>query len=170
MTHDQLFFLNWAQIWCGSMTPEEALTKIRSSVHSPGPVRVWGPLSNSEDFARAYNCPRGSPMNPTHKCSVWYVSHLRISFPLKFNLFSNVSPLPNRKCFVFMNKKKLLISGCWMRVEILNNYRIADVTNLKINERSNVEWPNLPVTEVGNQNLKNWFMTKGKYESWKNCE
>ncbi|XP_078042097.1 neprilysin-1 isoform X2 [Augochlora pura] len=71
LTHDQLFFLNYAQIWCGSMRPEDALTKIRSSVHSPGPIRVLGPLSNSEDFARAYNCPPGSPMNPTHKCSVW---------------------------------------------------------------------------------------------------
>ncbi|XP_015119420.1 neprilysin-1 [Diachasma alloeum] len=71
LTHDQLFFLNYAQIWCGSMTPEDALTKIRSSVHSPGPFRVLGPLSNSEDFARAYNCPPGSPMNPMHKCSVW---------------------------------------------------------------------------------------------------
>ncbi|XP_066590529.1 neprilysin-1-like [Prorops nasuta] len=71
LTHDQLFFLNYAQIWCGSMRREDALTKIRSSVHSPGPVRVLGPLSNSEDFARAYNCPPGSPMNPTRKCNVW---------------------------------------------------------------------------------------------------
>ncbi|XP_071050540.1 neprilysin-1-like [Onthophagus taurus] len=71
LTHDQLFFLNYAQIWCGSMRPEDALTKIRSSVHSPGPIRVLGPLSNSWDFARAYNCPLGSPMNPTNKCNVW---------------------------------------------------------------------------------------------------
>ncbi|KAK4876270.1 hypothetical protein RN001_012692 [Aquatica leii] len=71
LTHDQLFFLNYAQIWCGSMRPEDALTKVRSSVHSPGPIRVLGPLSNSWDFARAYNCPLGSPMNPTNKCSVW---------------------------------------------------------------------------------------------------
>ena len=47
LNHDQLFFLNYAQIWCGSMRPEDALTKIRSSVHSPGPIRVIGPLSNS---------------------------------------------------------------------------------------------------------------------------
>ncbi|KAL3268210.1 hypothetical protein HHI36_007334 [Cryptolaemus montrouzieri] len=71
LTHNQLFFLNYAQIWCGSMRPEDALTKIRSSVHSPGPIRVLGPLSNSKDFADAYNCPLGSPMNPTKKCSVW---------------------------------------------------------------------------------------------------
>lgn len=71
LTHDQLFFLNYAQIWCGSMRPEDALNKIRSSVHSPGPVRVLGPLSNSVDFAKAFNCPSGSPMNPKKKCSVW---------------------------------------------------------------------------------------------------
>ncbi|WAR15415.1 NEP-like protein [Mya arenaria] len=47
MTHDQLFFLNFAQIWA----------KI--------------PLSNSEDFAKAYSCTLGSPMNPKHKCAVW---------------------------------------------------------------------------------------------------
>ncbi|KAJ8946365.1 hypothetical protein NQ318_010130 [Aromia moschata] len=58
------------RIWCGSMRPEDALTKVRSSVHSPGPIRVLGPLSNSRDFAEAYNCPLGSPMNPTDKCSV----------------------------------------------------------------------------------------------------
>ncbi|EDV47339.1 neprilysin-1 [Drosophila erecta] len=71
MTHDQLFFLNYAQIWCGSMRPEDALTKIRSAVHSPGFVRVLGPLSNSRDFASAYKCPLGSTMNPAKKCSVW---------------------------------------------------------------------------------------------------
>jgi neprilysin len=71
LTHNQLFFLNYAQIWCGSMRPEDALTKIRSSVHSPGIIRVIGPLSNSKDFAEAYNCPVGSRMNPTSKCSVW---------------------------------------------------------------------------------------------------
>lgn len=53
------------------MRPEDALTKIRSSVHSPGIIRVLGPLSNSEDFANAYKCPSGSQMNPTNKCSVW---------------------------------------------------------------------------------------------------
>ncbi|XP_046678891.1 neprilysin-1-like isoform X2 [Homalodisca vitripennis] len=71
LSHDQLFFLNYAQIWCGTMRPEDALTKIRSAVHSPGPIRVIGPLSNSKDFANAYNCPLGSPMNPRNKCSVW---------------------------------------------------------------------------------------------------
>lgn len=71
LTHDQLFFLNYARIWCGTMRPEDALSKIRSSVHSLGPIRVLGPLSNSIDFAKSYNCPVGSRMNPEKKCSVW---------------------------------------------------------------------------------------------------
>ncbi|XP_074654077.1 neprilysin-1-like [Tubulanus polymorphus] len=71
LTHNQLFFLNFAQIWCGNMRDEEALHTIRTSVHSPGQIRVLGPLSNSADFAKAYNCPKGSRMNPHHKCSVW---------------------------------------------------------------------------------------------------
>lgn len=71
LNHDQLFFLNYAQIWCGSMRPEDALSKLRSSVHSPGVIRVLGPLSNSNEFAQAYGCPIGSPMNPSNKCSVW---------------------------------------------------------------------------------------------------
>ena len=116
----QLFFLNYAQIWCGSMRPEDAQSKILSrwpfvesndlywfvhelsnsssifsrlkelqiesqwinlvfwssvtfcSVHSPGPIRVVGPLSNSREFAAAYNCKPGSRMNPGDKCSVWW--------------------------------------------------------------------------------------------------
>ena len=34
---------------------------------------------------------------------------------------------------------------------------MADVSNLKINERSNVERPNLRVTKIGNENCENWF-------------
>lgn len=70
-TPGQLFFLNFAQIWCGAMRPEATKNKLKTAVHSPGKYRVIGTLSNSEDFAREFNCPKGSAMNPVNKCTVW---------------------------------------------------------------------------------------------------
>lgn len=70
-TNTQLFFLNFAQVWCGAMRPEATRNKLKTAVHSPGRFRVIGTLSNSEDFAKEYQCPLGSPMNPENKCSVW---------------------------------------------------------------------------------------------------
>lgn len=70
-TGKQLFFLNFAQVWCGSMRPEATRNKLKTAVHSPGKFRVIGTLSNSKDFAEVFNCPPGSPMNPVSKCSVW---------------------------------------------------------------------------------------------------
>lgn len=70
-THTQLFFLNFAQVWCGAMRPEATRSKLKTAVHSPGKFRVIGTLSNSDEFAKEYNCPIGSPMNPQQKCIVW---------------------------------------------------------------------------------------------------
>ncbi|XP_049869437.1 neprilysin-4-like isoform X2 [Pectinophora gossypiella] len=70
-THTQLFFLNFAQVWCGAMRPEAMRNKLKTAVHSPGRFRVIGTLSNSHDFAREFRCPPGSPMNPKQKCTVW---------------------------------------------------------------------------------------------------
>ncbi|XP_011880629.1 PREDICTED: endothelin-converting enzyme 1 [Vollenhovia emeryi] len=70
-TGKQLFFLNFAQVWCGSMRPEATRNKLKTALHSPGRFRVIGTLSNTKDFAQAFNCPPASPMNPTSKCSVW---------------------------------------------------------------------------------------------------
>lgn len=41
-THKQLFFLNFAQVWCGAMRPEATKNKMKTAVHSPGRFRVIG--------------------------------------------------------------------------------------------------------------------------------
>lgn len=71
LTHDQLFFINFAQVWCGTNRPENYVQMIRASKHCPGKIRVIGTVSNSVDFAKAFSCAAGSNMNPINKCSVW---------------------------------------------------------------------------------------------------
>ncbi|CAH2091607.1 unnamed protein product [Euphydryas editha] len=67
----QLFFLGFAQIWCGNSTTGALKSKIVEGVHSPNKIRVIGTLSNSKEFSDAWQCPVGSPMNPEHKCVLW---------------------------------------------------------------------------------------------------
>ncbi|XP_019514074.1 PREDICTED: membrane metallo-endopeptidase-like 1 [Hipposideros armiger] len=71
MTYDQLFFINYAQVWCGSYRPEFAVQSIKTDVHSPLKYRVLGSLQNLAAFANAFHCARGTPMHPQVRCRVW---------------------------------------------------------------------------------------------------
>uniref|UniRef100_A0A4W3HBQ2 Membrane metalloendopeptidase like 1 n=1 Tax=Callorhinchus milii TaxID=7868 RepID=A0A4W3HBQ2_CALMI len=71
LTHDQLFFLNFAQVWCGSYRPEYASQSIKTDTHSPLKYRVMGSLQNFDAFAEAFQCKKGNLMHPTQKCRVW---------------------------------------------------------------------------------------------------
>ncbi|XP_071946178.1 neprilysin-1-like [Antedon mediterranea] len=71
MTHDQIFFLNFGQIWCSKAKREEIIHQLSVEEHSYADFRVIGSVSNSEAFSKAYNCKLGSPMNPKKKCTVW---------------------------------------------------------------------------------------------------
>uniref|UniRef100_UPI00398E31A1 membrane metallo-endopeptidase-like 1 n=1 Tax=Pristiophorus japonicus TaxID=55135 RepID=UPI00398E31A1 len=71
LTHKQLFFLNFAQVWCGSYRPEYASQSIKTDAHSPLKFRVIGSLQNFEAFAEAFQCKRGNLMHPAKKCRVW---------------------------------------------------------------------------------------------------
>ncbi|XP_033332700.1 neprilysin-11 isoform X2 [Megalopta genalis] len=70
-SRDQLFFLGFAQVWCGNYTNGALKLKLIGGVHAPNHFRVIGTLSNNADFANAWNCPIGSPMNPVDKCVLW---------------------------------------------------------------------------------------------------
>lgn len=71
LDHNQLFFLNFAQIWCGTYRPEYAVNSIKTDVHSPGKFRVLGSLQNFPEFANAFSCPSNAYMNPSKRCRVW---------------------------------------------------------------------------------------------------
>ncbi|NXX62665.1 NEP protein, partial [Scopus umbretta] len=71
MNHKQLFFLNFAQVWCGTYRPEYAVNSIKTDVHSPGKFRVIGSLQNSPEFSEAFSCTKTNYMDPPKKCRVW---------------------------------------------------------------------------------------------------
>uniref|UniRef100_A0A6A7G4A8 Endothelin-converting enzyme 1-like n=1 Tax=Hirondellea gigas TaxID=1518452 RepID=A0A6A7G4A8_9CRUS len=71
VTHDQLFFLGFGQIWCSTMTKERAHQEIKEDPHVPPEFRVKGSLSNFKEFSRVFSCAEGRTMNPKEKCSVW---------------------------------------------------------------------------------------------------
>ena len=59
------------QNWCSVKTDEALKTQILTQNHSPEAFRIIGTLSNNDDFAKDFNCPKGSKMNPVKKCTVW---------------------------------------------------------------------------------------------------
>ncbi|XP_014662900.1 PREDICTED: endothelin-converting enzyme 1-like [Priapulus caudatus] len=71
LSPNQLFFLNYAQLFCEMRSKEGFEEAIKADVHSPGEYRVIGSLTNSKEFSELYNCALGTFMNPEEKCEVW---------------------------------------------------------------------------------------------------
>ncbi|KAI8144183.1 hypothetical protein BJV82DRAFT_513660 [Fennellomyces sp. T-0311] len=71
LTPEQLFFVNYGTLWCGAVRPEQEVRWALTDEHSPAKYRVNGVLQNSAEFANAFKCPQGSPMNPQKKCTLW---------------------------------------------------------------------------------------------------
>ncbi|HTN44733.1 MAG TPA: M13 family metallopeptidase [Flavipsychrobacter sp.] len=61
-TPDQRFFLSWAQVWRASTRPEEMASRIMTDPHSPNEWRCNGPLSNMEEFYKAFGVKEGDKM------------------------------------------------------------------------------------------------------------
>nr|XP_012563406.1 unnamed protein product [Hydra vulgaris] len=70
-SNDEVFFIAFAQSWCTSKLSNVLIDQINTDVHSPEFDRVRGSVKFNKDFAKIFNCPIGSPMNPEVKCSVW---------------------------------------------------------------------------------------------------
>ncbi|DBA01454.1 TPA: hypothetical protein N0F65_005573 [Lagenidium giganteum] len=68
---DKLFFISFANGFAAKSTDGAAKTNLGVDVHSPGQWRVNGAVMNNEVFAKVFQCPSGSKMNPEKKCTVW---------------------------------------------------------------------------------------------------
>ncbi|TMW55362.1 hypothetical protein Poli38472_013253 [Pythium oligandrum] len=68
---DKLFFVSLGQMWCASIRDDYAKQILSVDVHSPPHWRVNGAAMNNDDFAKTFNCPVGSKMNPEKKCKLW---------------------------------------------------------------------------------------------------
>ncbi|XP_018573332.1 endothelin-converting enzyme homolog isoform X1 [Anoplophora glabripennis] len=71
LSHRQLFFVAFAQVWCSAVTKEATNLQIEKDSHSPAQYRVIGALSNLKEFSQEFKCKAGSKMNPRNKCEVW---------------------------------------------------------------------------------------------------
>ena len=67
----QLFWISYAHSWCSKYRDAALRDQITTGYHSPAEFRINGPLLNNKDFAKDFNCPLGSKMNPEQKCKVW---------------------------------------------------------------------------------------------------
>ena len=71
LTQLQAFFLSDAKIWCGSLRPEAARTRVLTQGHSLPRYRVNNVLGNMAEFAHAFSCHAGQPMVHANACRVW---------------------------------------------------------------------------------------------------
>ncbi|XP_031344636.1 neprilysin-2-like isoform X2 [Photinus pyralis] len=70
-TDRQLFWISAANGWCANQIPSSVKRQIHNDEHPPYKFRVNVPLSNTDYFAKDFNCRIGSNMNPVGKCEVW---------------------------------------------------------------------------------------------------
>lgn len=70
-TEDQQFFISMGQSWCTKTRDETVRMLAQVAPHSPPEFRVNGSLANVPQFAEAFGCEEGTPMNPPNRCEVW---------------------------------------------------------------------------------------------------
>lgn len=71
LTNHQLFFVSYAQTWCNKMRPKALREQMITDPHPPAEFRVRGPLSQTPEFAAAFNCKVGTNYNPEKRCKLW---------------------------------------------------------------------------------------------------
>ncbi|KAI8818276.1 endothelin converting enzyme-1 [Fimicolochytrium jonesii] len=44
---------------------------VASDAHAPARFRVAGTVANTPEFAQAFQCKAGTPLNPANRCKIW---------------------------------------------------------------------------------------------------
>ncbi len=70
-SHAQMFFINYAQVWCAKYSDAILRFRLLNDPHPPAEFRIKGPTSNFIEFSKAFNCKPKQANNPDKKCSVW---------------------------------------------------------------------------------------------------
>jgi predicted metalloendopeptidase len=72
-TGPQRFFLGAATVWRNHIREAALSLRLKTDPHSPGRIRVIGPLSNLPEFYEAFGCADGTPMKRDAKVrpAIW---------------------------------------------------------------------------------------------------
>ena len=72
-THNQRFYLGYANLWAQNVRPQEIIRRTKTDVHSLGKWRVNGALRNIDDFYTAFDIKEGDAMYmaPEDRINIW---------------------------------------------------------------------------------------------------
>jgi endothelin-converting enzyme len=65
-SQEQLFFVSYANWWCGKSRKETAINRIYLDPHAPKWARILGTMANSRDFKESFKCATKEPV-----CELW---------------------------------------------------------------------------------------------------
>ena len=72
-THEQRFYLGYANLWAQNVRPQEIIRRTKTDVHSLGKWRVNGALRNIDGFYEAFDVKEGDAMYmaPEERINIW---------------------------------------------------------------------------------------------------
>ncbi len=70
-TAEQRFFISFGQIWRQNIRDEALRLRLNTDPHSPGRFRCIGPVSNMEEWMKAFDAKEGDPMVRKEKAKIW---------------------------------------------------------------------------------------------------
>jgi len=74
LSGEELYFVNFAQVWCSMSTDEALEEQITTDPHTPAQYRVNGALRHTPEFHQVFECEPGTGMRPESDdeiCVVW---------------------------------------------------------------------------------------------------